>query len=69
MKPIETKTNEDLCMLETDNFQGFVDGWSMLLGVKEVYLHSGPPERYSIAIPKEEFDKLVAWYTADQPTK
>lgn len=69
MKPIEAKTFDDVAnnLVEdntsTTHFFMSIDGTSITL-VKQTV---GESASATLEIPKNDFDKFVAWYQNDQP--
>ena len=67
MKPIDAKTDADICLLERDNFPDNNTGFSILMGTKHISLHFPPDfvagEGRWLEFPRDEFDAIVKWYT------
>ena len=68
MKPYDVKSEADNLKMVSDNF-GEVDAWSILNGDDYVSLHAPAKSDGSaswVRIPKDQFNAIVDWYTADQ---
>ena len=67
MRPYDARTTYQLLKMETDNFPREAEKWSILHNGQNVSLHAPNGDGY-ISIPVEDFNAIVDWYMADQPT-
>jgi hypothetical protein len=68
MKPYDVTDVEQFLDMESDNHPCEVDKWSILHNGDYVSLHPPRGGRY-VLIPRDQFNAIVDWYMADQPTK
>lgn len=67
MAPMDAKSFTAVCKLKTDNFD--TGNYWILHGVDIITLAEqevGNPAAQGISIPKQAFDKMVAWYLRKQ---
>lgn len=68
MRPYDVTDVEQFLEMESDNHPRESDKWSILHNGSYVTLH--PPKSGSwIEIPRDQFNVIVDWYMANQPTK
>jgi len=69
MKPIDAKSNAQICKLKRDNVStaGFwllIDGPNVTLAKQKV----GESAEQMLSIPRSQFDKLARWYVTGKMT-
>lgn len=71
MKPYDVKTLSDLLSMESDNHPQDAEVWTILNHDNGVSLHapSNVARGLAVHIPRDQFNKIVDWYTKDQPAK
>ena len=72
MRPYDVKSADDILRMESDNFPGDPDKWSIMNSEDHVSLH--PPaddsgKAWWVQIPRDQFNAIVDWYMRDQSTK
>jgi hypothetical protein len=67
MRPRDVTDAKQLLEMESDNHPQESGVWSILHNGGHVSLH-GPAGSGWVEIPLEQFNAIVDWYTADQPT-
>lgn len=67
MRPYDVKSEADIISMQSDNF-GEVAHWSILNHSGIVSIHA-PHGRGYVEIPRDQFNAIIDWYTADQAVK
>lgn len=66
MRPYDVTNTKQFLRMESDNIS-IPDGAALLHNGGHVSIHFGPGR--FLAIPRDQFNKLVDWYMADQVDK
>lgn len=61
MKPIDAKTDDEICKLPRDNFPASTGKWTAFLQPHSVSLHQ-PNGGGWVEIPREQWDVICKWY-------
>jgi hypothetical protein len=66
-RPIDARTDEQICKLPRDNFPASSCKWTAFIFGNEHIFLSAPHGKGGVEIPREQFDVICKWYMGVVP--